>query len=504
MSKTKTEIVPIEKIRVEENFNPRGAFDEKRLAELEASIRQSGVVTALTVRPNGNGYVLVAGERRLIAAKRAGLSEVPVLIREGSDALAAAIAENLIREDLDPVEEAQGLERLAEAERLATHRQLAQRVGKSPAYVSERLRLLKLPPKTRELIARGAVPVAAEPILRLVAKVEPEIAEFACRLVARGEIDGRDLLERFDEVLYAVAESELPGRPTMIDIGRGVWLSQLVGDPKEHAETAERWRLATPYGNAEDPMIRFEEPEIDAARASGNLLEFESNRGEWTSTLAFLCDAELAADLATRALERAEKEAAKRAKAAAEARAESAEEVDPQQLEQELREGRRKDREKAKRDSERARLANLELGRKLIARRGAKSRKDHSLARAKALAEVALDQNENLAAKGLGLVLPQLQEVEVKELKSGEKREKVSYKNPEGCASYLRSRIDEAKSAEEVLELLADALIAVILADERELPQSRRIPYWLRPEAAVKKLLAADIKSVRPQRKGRR
>lgn len=502
MSNPKTQVAAIEMIEIEDGFNPRTDFDEKRLAELEASIRQSGLVTALTVRPNGGErFVLVAGERRLIAAKRAGLTEVPVVICDTKTALSAAIAENLIREDLDPIEEARALERLAEEEKLPTQRQLAERVGKSSAYVSERLRLLALPEKVQALIADGTVPVAAERDLRKVAKVSPAIAECACRLVARGEIEGRDLLERFDEVLYAVAECELRERPTMIDIGRGVWLSQLVDDPEQHAVIAERWRAAAPYGNAEDPMIRFEEAEVDAARASGRLLEYEADRDGWRSRMAFLCDRELAADLANRALERAEKEAIKRAKAAAESRGETAEELDPQTTAQKLREGRRELREKAKVDAEKARTFNLELGRKLIARRGAKSRKDHGLDRARAIAEVVLRDNANLAAHGLRLVLPQLQEVEVKTLKSGETRERVAYKEAEECETYLRARIAEAKSADEVLELLADALIAATVADQRELSQSRRVNYWVPAEERVKKLLAADVRSVRPRRR---
>src|SRR4029077_1104605 len=110
----------IDRIRVEDGFNPRTDFDQDSLSELGASIRQTGLVTALTVRPNGEGYVLIAGQRRLIAAKRAGLKAVPVLVREGSDALAVAVAETLIRADLDPIEEANALARLAEAEKLAT------------------------------------------------------------------------------------------------------------------------------------------------------------------------------------------------------------------------------------------------------------------------------------------------------------------------------------------------------------------------------------------------
>ncbi len=500
MSKITTDVVPISKIEVAEDFNPRSDFDERRLAELEASIRQSGLVTALTVRRNGGEkYVLVAGQRRLIAARRAGLAEVPVLIREGSDALAAAIAENLIREDLDPIEEARALKRLAEAEKLPTHKKLAERVGKSSAYVSERLRLLALPDKVQAKIGDGSVPVAAEPNLRRTAKVCPAIAECACELVAKGEIEGRDLVERFDEVLYAVAESDLREKPTMLDIGRGIWLSQVVEDAERHSEIAERWRRATPYGNSEDPMIRFEDAEVDAARASGCLLEYEADRGEWKSQIAFLCDRELAADLANRVLERAEKRAAKLAKEAAE-RAGDDPDLDPEAAAELLKEERRDQRKKTKREAEKARTFNLELGRRLIARRGARSRKEHSLDRARAIAEVVLSDNANLAGRGLRLVLSQLQEVEVKQLKSGEAREHVSYKSAESCDSYLRARIEETKSANEILELLSDALIAASQADQRELPQSRRVNFWLHSEEPVKKLLAADVKAVRPRR----
>jgi ParB/RepB/Spo0J family partition protein len=501
MNVTTTQMVEIDLIDVEDDFNPRSDFDEKRLAELEASIRQSGLVTALTVRANGGDkFVLIAGERRLIAAKRAGLTEVPVVIREGENVLAAAIAENLIREDLDPIEEARALQRLSEAEKLATHKQLAKRVGKSSAYVSERLRLLALPEQVQARVADATVPVAAEPNLRRAAKVCPAIAECACQLVARGEVEGRDLVERFDEVLYAVAESDLRDKLTMLDIGRGLWLSQIVDDPEQHAVIAERWRAATPYGNSEDPMIRFEDSEVDAARASGRLLEYEVDRGGWSSRIAFLCDGELAADLANRALERAEKQAAQRAKAAGSQTAES----DPETLVEKRREDAREQRQQAKVDAEKARTFNLDLGRKLVARRGAKSRKEHSLDRAHAIAEALLSDNPNLAARGLRLVLPQLQQVEVKTLKSGEQREKVTYKEAEDCESYLRDRIAEAKSANEVLELLADALIAASEADQRELPQSRRVNYWLPAESRVKKLLAGDVRSVRPRQRGGR
>jgi ParB/RepB/Spo0J family partition protein len=503
MGNQSTAVVEIDSIEIEEGHNPRSAFDEAAMSELEASIRASGLVTALTVRPNGNegSYLLIAGERRLIAAKRAGLKSVPVVIREQGDPLAAAIAENLIRADLDPIEEARALARLGEAEQLSTHKELARRVGKSSAFVSARLRLLKLPEAVQSAIAKGDVPVAAEPDLRKVAKVSPEVATCACVLASEGEIDGRDLLDRFDEVLCAVAESERPGMSTMIDVARSVWLSDVVTDPEAHADQAERWRAVRPYEKADDPTLRFGEAEIDAARAAGKLLESEVDHGGWASRASYVCDAELAADLAERVLERSEKEVVRRTKESAAARGEGDNEVSPEDAAERLREERRSERAKAKREAEKARSFNLDLGRALVARRGAASRKEHSLGRARALAEVVLADNPNLAARGLRLVLPQLQDVEVKQLKSGESREIVTYRDAADCEQYLRKRIAEAKSANEILELLGDALIAAMNADQRELAQSRQVHWWTPAQDRVRKLLAPDARSVRPRRR---
>jgi ParB/RepB/Spo0J family partition protein len=506
MAEVTTQVIDIEAIEVEEGHNPRDGFNEARLGELEASIRQSGLLTALTVRPNGDdgSYLLVAGERRLIAAKRAGLQSVPVVIRKGSDALSAAIAENLIREDLNPIEEANALRRLAEDEKLSTQKQIAERVGKSAAFVSERLRLLKLPDAVQQHIAAGDVPVGAERDLRKVAKVSPRVAECVCQLVTEGKIEGGDILSRFGEILHAVAESDLRDKPAMFDLGGGIALSELVPDPEQHAILAERWAKIIFLGNAEDPYVRFSEADVDAARAAGRLLEFELDDGGWSSTVSYLCDAELAADLASRALERAEKQTAERAKQGAEAGEEGAELTNPDAEAERVREVRRAERTKARKAAEKARTFNLDLGRNLVARRGAATRKEQSLARAKALAELVLSDNTQLAARGLRLVLPQLQEVEVTELKSGEKREKVLYRDAENCDKYLRNRIGEAKSADEVLELLADALIAALLADEREVPQSHRIHWWSSAGNRAEKLLGNDIKAIRPGRQAKR
>ena len=138
-------------------YQPRTHFDPESLAELAASMRSSGVIQPLIVRPLGEGrYELIAGERRWRAAGMAGLERVPVVIRELSDAAALAVAliENIQREDLNPVEEARALERLIEEFDL-THEQAAERVGRSRVAVTNLLRLLALDPEVLAALAQG-------------------------------------------------------------------------------------------------------------------------------------------------------------------------------------------------------------------------------------------------------------------------------------------------------------------------------------------------------------
>ena len=138
---------------------PRKAFDEGSLSELAESISQYGVLQPLLVRPRMDGsYQIVAGERRWRAAKMAGLKEVPVTVRDLSDDETAAIAliENLQREDLNPIEQAQGLYELIENFGL-TQEEAAYRVGKSRPAVANALRLLKLPDDIRDTVAGGKI-----------------------------------------------------------------------------------------------------------------------------------------------------------------------------------------------------------------------------------------------------------------------------------------------------------------------------------------------------------
>lgn len=138
-------------------YQPRTHMDEASLDELAESIRQQGVMQPVLVRPVADGrYEIIAGERRWRAARRAGLSDIPAVVREVPDeaALAMALIENIQRENLNPLEEAAGIQRLIDEFRM-THEVAAQAVGRSRSAVSNLLRLLALPAAVQELIMSG-------------------------------------------------------------------------------------------------------------------------------------------------------------------------------------------------------------------------------------------------------------------------------------------------------------------------------------------------------------
>jgi ParB family chromosome partitioning protein len=153
-----TSQVPIERVR-RNPHQPRVAFDEESLAELTASIAAHGVLQPIVVREAADGgYELIAGERRLRAARAAGLTEIPAVVRESStnELLELALVENVQRSDLNPIEEASAYRELVDRFGLS-HEAVARQVGKSRVAVSNALRLLDLAPETRQAIIDGRI-----------------------------------------------------------------------------------------------------------------------------------------------------------------------------------------------------------------------------------------------------------------------------------------------------------------------------------------------------------
>lgn len=135
---------------------PRKIFDEDKLDDLAASIEAHGLIQPLVLRKSGAGYEIVAGERRWRAARKVGIREIPCIVRELSDEenMLLAIIENMQREDLNPIEEAEGINQMIEIYGL-TQEQISRSVGKSRPYITNSLRLLKLPEAIRDYVADG-------------------------------------------------------------------------------------------------------------------------------------------------------------------------------------------------------------------------------------------------------------------------------------------------------------------------------------------------------------
>ena len=150
-------VVPLAEV-VPNGDQPRKLFDHQTIEELAQSIKANGLLQPILVRPRGGSYQIISGERRYRACRKLGLTEIPVVVRplNDQDTLLAGLIENIQREDLNPVEEAQTLKRILLDYGL-THDQLAEAVGRSRSAITNRLRILQLPMEVQEQIATGTL-----------------------------------------------------------------------------------------------------------------------------------------------------------------------------------------------------------------------------------------------------------------------------------------------------------------------------------------------------------
>jgi ParB family transcriptional regulator, chromosome partitioning protein len=194
--------------QVEANPNqPRKAFDSNALEELSASIRSSGLIQPVVVRRHGSGFQLIAGERRWRAARHAGLTQIPAIVREVTDAesLELALVENLLREDLNPMEEGEAFDRLL-TQFGWTQEELAQRVGKDRSSISNALRLLRLPLPIQEDLRSGRLTMGhARALLALATPAE--------QLKLRDDILVHDWSVRATEDSIRTTTESRPRRP---------------------------------------------------------------------------------------------------------------------------------------------------------------------------------------------------------------------------------------------------------------------------------------------------
>ena len=189
-SDTRIETLPLREIEPDPG-QPRKTFDDETLAELSASIAEHGLLQPIAVRPKpSGGYLIVAGERRWRASRMAGLTEVPVIVKDVTDeqAMELALVENLQREDLDPVEEAAGIRELMTRCDL-TQEQASRKLGKSRSALANSLRLLSLPETVLELLKSGFITIGhAKVVLGLPT---PELQEEAAQMIADNQLNVR-------------------------------------------------------------------------------------------------------------------------------------------------------------------------------------------------------------------------------------------------------------------------------------------------------------------------
>lgn len=500
--------VDIDLIDVVDDFNARQKFPKEELEQLAGTIKETGLVQPIKVKKKPDGrFDLVAGERRFRAAKIAGRKTIEITLSTGNP-VTETLVENIHRSNLNPIETALGLKAFAEEHHLDTYKKIAIKVRKREDWVGAHMRLLKLPKSVQRYIAAGHVPMDAEPQLRPVAEVSAKVAATVCEAGKLRGYSGRQFVQRFGDLFEQLPRMEgLKNVPTMIGVPR-FHLSDVIVDlspeKAEHKDLIDRILTAYPqpyYGADKDPQIQLAEPEIDRARAAGVLAEHvEGHRSH-----AYIIDRELALDLVHSAIERRTKE-----------REEEAEQEATRQ--EELKAQRKEDRKKAseerrangelspqaqaKADAEDALRFNEALGRTLLERRSGGKNEKHALARAKLVAHLFVDDNEDLAGRGLRFTIEKLREVERKPLKKGGFKEKITYATDEECTAELRRRIDNAQSETEVNEVLTEAIFAAVLADNKAEPASRR-PHWFGEYGAtakVKKFLKAELKEVKPRK----
>ncbi|MEM1060202.1 MAG: ParB/RepB/Spo0J family partition protein [Verrucomicrobiota bacterium] len=239
-------------------LQPRKVFDADQLAELIESIRQRGIIQPLIVRPGASGKLeLIAGERRWRAAREVGLEQAPVIIRQATDqeVLELALVENLQRADLDPLEEAEGYQRLMGSFNL-TQEQVAEKVGKKRATVANAVRLLGLHEDVKSLLRTGRLSVGHAKALLGLGRLEEQM--HAAEKVVRQALNVREtesLVERMKLGTAPVkkgkkAAANGAGEAVLADLERR--LQQALGTRVKFHGTATKGKIELEYFNADD------------------------------------------------------------------------------------------------------------------------------------------------------------------------------------------------------------------------------------------------------------
>jgi ParB/RepB/Spo0J family partition protein len=481
-------MVPLAKIKTREGFNPRSEFADEQMAELVESVKRHGIITPLTLAPDGDCFTIIAGERRYRAAKAAKLKQVPAQVRDADgEALMLAVAENVIRADLTPVEEAAAYRRLVEEHGDAA--KVAKLVSRSERLIGERLELLRLSEEARALVAARRVPLSCAPLLVRIAEREPLLADLTATWLAEhpagagwfpsapGEVVddvlAADWQDDDGKPLHPVAYSVGSWHGPILPGSRDDALPTLLAKLGPHAEPVAAALAALPEidhaseydwaaREAEDRRRRecfaLTDEDADAARAFGCLLELPSpdDRREHR----YVTDPEWLAD-------RLVQKIAAHAAAEADRSERQHEHHPPAAADDAEKETRRQERERQYEERVSARARNLDLG-AALARWQPKLDTDA----VKLLGALVLAEHGKAAAWAHRLCVEQPTTMN--------KQGKVTVRYPRGTQAEKQAHeealaaLKRARTPEAALAVVLRLLVAQRLADPAGLPNADR------------------------------
>lgn len=467
--------VPLDLIDVGENVRD---IDEANVDALASSIALLGLINPVTVRPVGERFRLVAGGHRYAACRKLGRETIEISLREQERSSADSAAENIVRKQLSPLQEARAVARMLDEG--YTLDGAASALGWSSKLVGARAKILNLPEIAQQLLGDGVLPVSAVGILTKIADVSPELCAAVLVPVAEKRIDGsefaddparaigRALRGGDSKVFAAYLSSITPHDITRLRLGTKAQAAY------EQAEKLHRQHDRYAYG---PPTIRFEETDIDQARAAGVLIEFEQSA-------PIVTDRAVYRELAKQAIDRTlaqQQAAAKRANDRESRSADGKQQQSPQAtLEAEHRATLRS-------LTARAHGTNLDLGAALLQRLAVVDPGDIDVARFFAYGLLGPDTRgylgtsdhtvQTIAANGIRLVIEEHRTTTTPTLKSGKPgKTKVAYGDVEDAAKWLWQFVEGAKSAGEIYGRVLVVFAAQHYAQNLVLPKSQRRP----------------------------
>lgn len=518
----------ISEITVESDFNPRGTIDKDSVADLAKSIKQDGVLQAILVREDNGIYTVVAGHRRLMAAKEAGLTEIPAQIRTGIDddvAKALAFDENEQREDMSPMARAIALNH--QYKKLGSFKKVAERRSLTASRVGALVKMCELPEKVQKIALDnpGFGPDLAKPLIDVAAAPGGEpMAVFLAGKAMESPGHYRQIRDDLPRMLNQVdsyrqraeSEKERDSVPFVTTLFR-VEPHELLGEGEKAADLTRRGMAARKvfpnYGapglgvqvvrddqwSNGDPglEVTVTQESFDRMNAANSAL-IVTDEHERTSVYVF--DPDVAKAEVEQIIESAEKQAKAHLKEKEQEAKKQGGETGTGPDGTPVLDEKKAEREKAKEDAAKARINNEAIGQALLKRSSKPLAKKDELEMIRLLALVAVRQADNLAASGMRLCFTTWKDIEVKELKSGAKREKVTYTEPQEAEARLLKAITDAKSTDEILRIITNALVAATYADEKELPQSRRVNSY--STSKVRRVERADMELIDRLAKG--